>query len=437
MAKTMTAAAVQRLRTGKDRREVRDGGCPGLHLIIQATGAKSWALRFRGRGGKQVKLTLGPLDLTGREIDSEPVIGMPLTLAAARRLATEIHRQRAMGNDVVSARRRERLERDVRGSRTFAQAAVDFVEQHSRRRTRTWKGRARLLGIDGELGLIPRGLADRWSDRPVADISGDDVHGVIDEVRERGIPGLERRVDGPNESRALAMFAALSKMFRWLVERRRLSQNPCIGVHRPPTQKSRDRVLSDAEIVKLWKAADAERVEFSSLLKVLLLTGQRLGEVGGMRRSEISDDGSTWTIPGERTKNKRVHVVALAPLARSILASVPTTGDIVFTTDGRTQLTCGSKIKARLDAAMTIPPWRFHDLRRTAATGMATIGIMPHVVEAVLNHVSGARAGVAGTYNRAAYAAEKRAALERWADHVETLVTGRKGKVTPIRRKAS
>jgi hypothetical protein len=124
MAKQLTAAAVQRLRPSKVRREIRDGGCPGLYLIIQSTGHKSWALRFRRPGGKPAKLTLGPADFTGREGEGEPVLGAPLTLASARRLAIEFHRQRALGKDVVALRHRERLERETRGAKTFAAAAA-------------------------------------------------------------------------------------------------------------------------------------------------------------------------------------------------------------------------------------------------------------------------------------------------------------------------
>jgi integrase len=384
-------------------------------------------------------LTLGGVDL-GKETQSEPVLGAPLTLAGARRLATELHRQRAMGKDVVAAKHRERLEREARGANTFAAAAMDFIEQHAARKIRRWREQASLLGLrpiaEGGLELIPKGLSDRWRDRGIDSIDGDDIHAIVDEVRERGVPGLERRADGPTEARARAMFATLSKMFSWLIAKRRLSQNPVTGVARPETPQARDRVLADAEIVKFSRASDSERKEFGALLKFLLLTGCRLNEVAGMRRTELSDDGTVWTIPSERTKNRRTHVVSLAAMARTLIAAVPTTGDLVFTTDNAHPVSIGSKIKRRLDAAMQIPPWRIHDLRRTAATGMAEIGIAPHIVEACLNHISGAKAGVAGTYNRAAYGPEKKAALERWAAHVEGLIAGRPATVVRMRHKA-
>jgi integrase len=441
LAKQLTAAAVQRLRPGKERREIPDGGCPGLYLIVQSSGARSWALRFRRPNGKPAKLTLGPVDLTGNEVDGEPVIGAPLTLASARRLASELHHQRARGRDLVAARRRERLEREARGAKNFAQAATDFVEQHAMRRTRRWRDRVRLLGLrpaaEGKgLELIPKGLVDRWRERPITEIDGDDIHLIVNEARERGVPGLERRAARPSESQARTMFATLSKLFGWLVEQRRSRSNPCAGVHRPATLKARDRVLTDAEQVAFWKATDAERNEFGALLKLLLITGCRLNEVAQMRRAELSGDRGTWTIPGKRTKNNRTHVVPLPSIARALIASVPTEGDLVFTTDGHHPVSGWSKIKNRLDAAMQIPPWRLHDLRRTCATGMAELGIAPHIVEAVLNHVSGARAGVAGTYNRAAYAGEKRAALERWAAHVEGLIKERPTKVVPLHHRA-
>jgi integrase len=444
MAKTLTALTVKNHRAGKERREIRDGGCPGLYLVVQAvSGHKSWAMRFRRPDGRPAKLTLGSVyakDKQDKTPDPEPVIGGHLTLAAARALAAEVNRRRAMGIDVVADRdadrRRRRSEHETRARSTFAAAARDFVEGHAMKKTRRWKETARLLGLrpmpDG-LGLIPKGLAERWADRPVAAIDGHDVYDVIEEVRLRGVPGLRRLTDGPSESMALSMLSCLSKLFSWLAQHRRVEKNPAAGVHRPGASRPRDRVLSDAEIVAFWQATEGER--FSAVLRLLLLTGCRLNEVAGMTRAELSDDGATWHIPGERTKNHRPHVVPLAPPAREILAGVAGEGSLVFTTNGRSPVSGFAKIKKRLDEHMRVPPWRIHDLRRTAATGMAEIGIAPHIVEAALNHISGAKAGVAGTYNRAAYAPEKKTALERWAAHIEGLVSGQAATVTSLRRR--
>jgi integrase len=424
---------VKKCRPGKERREIPDGGCPGLHLVVQPSGAKSWALRYRRPDKRPAKLVLGSVfEKEDKEPETEPVIGGHLTLAAAHRLVTALRHQIAQGRDPGVAHMAERERRRaaaVEGAaNTFGAAARDFIEQYASKKTRRWHEQARLLGIRPEdLTIIPKGLADRWGKRPIAEIDGHDIHGVVDETRRSGAPGLERRSDKPTEARARAMLSCLSRMFRWLAQHRRVIQNPCAGVHRPEAPKARDRVLTDAEIKRFWSAAGAEREEVSALLRLLLLTGCRLNEVAGMTRAEISDDGATWNIPGARTKNGRPHVVPLSPLAREMIASVSGEGEAVFATNS------WSRIKHRLDTAMAIPPWRLHDLRRTAATGMAEIGIAPHIVEAALNHVSGAKAGVAGTYNRAAHAPEKRAALERWAVHIDGLMVGRSAKVTPLR----
>jgi integrase len=184
--------------------------------------------------------------------------------------------------------------------------------------------------------------------------------------------------------------------------------------------RRRRRAISESEIAAFWRAASAERKEFAAVLKLLLLLGQRLGEVRGMLREELSEDGATWTIPGARTKNRRTHVVPLPPLARQIIADAGGQGEHVFsTTGGRRPVAIGSKIKKRLDARMKASaPWREHDLRRTCATNMADIGVQPHIIEACLNHISGHKAGVAGIYNRSTYAAEKRDAFWRWARFV-------------------
>jgi integrase len=375
----------------------------------------------------QAKLTLGRADVSSsREPEGSPVIGGLLSLAAARQLAAEVNRQRAQGRDVIADTKRTKVEHKTASANTFASAAVDFIEQHAKRNTRNWEENARLLGIQADGEIIPKGLVDRWRDRTIADITADEVHELIEEVRRKGAPGLDRRAKGPTSSRARSMFATLSKMFTWLVQQRRVGASPCVGLAKPKPPRSRDRVLSSAEIKSFWLAASAERREVAAVLKLLLLLGQRLGEVRDMQRKELSEDGTVWTIPGERSKNHRVHIVPLPPLARQIIAGASGNGDFVFsTTDGRRPMSIGSKIKKRLDDRMKASePWREHDLRRTCATGMAELGVQPHVVEAVLNHISGYRSGVAGTYNRAQYAAEKKAALERWAVQIKKLTAG-------------
>jgi integrase len=443
MSKPLTAAAVEKTRPSKDRREIPDGGCRGLYLVVQPSGAKSWALRFRRPSGKPAKLVLGSVYAAApKEPDTAPVIGGHLTLAAAHRLVTELRHQIAQGRDPAATHLAEKQHRRVAAleaaENTFATAAKDWIEQDAMKNTRRWKEQARLLGFQPfTLTFIPKGLAERWAERPVVEIDRHDIYNIVDETRRLGAPGLKRRSDGPTESRARAMLSCLSTMFDWLIRKRRVITNPCAGVPRPETPRARDRVLSKDEIIKFWTAAGDAAEPFNAALKLLLLTGCRLNEVCGMRHDELREDGAVWEIPGSRTKNHKPHVVPLPLLARDILASVPRIegSPLVMTTTGKVPLSGWSQIKNRLDEAMGNPPhWQLHDLRRTAATGMAELGIPPHIVEAALNHISGAKAGVAGTYNRAAYAEEKKAALERWANHIAGLVEGRPANVTPIRQ---
>lgn len=180
---------------------------------------------------------------------------------------------------------------------------------------------------------------------------------------------------------------------------------------------SRERVLSDNEIATCWRTAAAEGFPFSSFLQILILTGQRRGEVAGLRWSEIDFGKCIWTIPAQRAKNGNSHTVPLAPVVVEILKSAPRflNSDLVFTTTGKTAISGFDRLKRRLEDVIGLDAehWRLHDIRRTVATNMAIIGVQPHIIEAVLNHRSGIISGVAAVYNRHAYIDEKREALER------------------------
>jgi integrase len=211
--------------------------------------------------------------------------------------------------------------------------------------------------------------------------------------------------------------SALSAMFNWaLREGYELASNPVVGSNRPAERPSRARVLSDDELRKIWQACGDD--DYGRIVRLLALTGQRREEVGGLRWSEIDSAAALWTIPAERTKNSRTHTIPLPQFALSLLP--PGNGREWVFGIGKRGFQGWSFAKAALDARAQIADWHLHDLRRSCATGMAELGVLPHVVEAVLNHV-GSRAGVAGIYNRATYAKEMRAALERWAGHVAVL----------------
>lgn len=311
MTKTLlTQAAVAKLKPAAERREIADTGAPssGLRLVIQPSGTKSWAMRFRRPNGQHGKLTLGPVDLSGKEVADEPAIGHPLTLAGARALAAEITRQRVRDLDVVAEhrankhRRREAIQN--RGDNTFGQAVQKFIEGHKVRKSgakpRRWREVGRLLGLDYPLAgggptVIKHGLSDRWRDKPIAEIDGHDIYNVIEEARRQGIPGLERRNEGVSDPRGRRMADALGTMFKWLHRHRKIATNPCIGAYRPPPPAARERVLNVKTDVRnadelrwFWAASDRVGEPFGALLKLLQLTGCRFkrGRAGDAGRTE-------------------------------------------------------------------------------------------------------------------------------------------------------
>ncbi len=171
-------------------------------------------------------------------------------------------------------------------------------------------------------------------------------------------------------------------------------------------------MLTDDELRAVWRACDGVHSAFAGVIKVMALTGQRRGEVQGMRWDELSDDLRMWTIPASRSKNKRAHVVPLSPAARELIGARSRDGAEVFvftTNNGRTHVAGFSKVKVAIDAAVQLKEeWRWHDIRRTVATGLQKLGVALPVTESVLNHVSGSRSGIVGLYQRHDYAMERR-----------------------------
>ncbi len=232
------------------------------------------------------------------------------------------------------------------------------------------------------------------------------------------------------------VFAYASIFFGWAMRRGCIPANPLMSMAKPDAPKARDRVLSDAEVDAIWTASEALQAPWGQLYRLLLLTGQRKSEVAGLRWEELDRSAAIWTIPADRAKNDKVHIV---PLSQPVLAELDAlaggaawpTSSYVLTTNSRTSIAGFSKAKRALDAAISaardgkpIADWRVHDIRRTVATGLQRLGVRFEVTEAVLNHVSGAKGGVAGVYQRHDWKDEKRAALDAWARHLGGLCTG-------------
>jgi integrase len=253
-------------------------------------------------------------------------------------------------------------------------------------------------------------------------------HGEVDRRAIATLLGEIETKSGPvarNRTRA-----SLSAFFSWCISEGLRETNPVTGTAKAP-EASRERVLTDAELAAIWTATGrgaatdrgaAPTSPFNDIVRLLLLTGQRRDEIGGLRWSEIV--GAEIVLPPARTKNKRQHRVPLAPIAAEIIQRQPRRGEFVFANEAGGSFVNWHACKGRLDASLAPPEWHLHDLRRTAATGMASLGILPHIIEAVLNHVSGSKAGVAGIYNRATHEPEKAEALARWADRIEQITRG-------------
>ncbi len=248
--------------------------------------------------------------------------------------------------------------------------------------------------------------------RDIRQVTRADILEMMDRAIERGAAYQANRIH-----------SHLRKLFNWCLDRGKIEASPMTGTKAPTREKARDRVLTPAEIARLVAACRAEPYPFGPYTLILLVTAQRRGEVANMRWSEIDWENKVWEIPGERSKNGRPHLVPLSPLALSVLRGIPRFEgcDLVFTTTRTSPISGITKMVIRLQDASDTRDWRLHDLRRTAATEMAKMGIVPHVVEKVLNHISGTISGVAAVYNRYGYDAEKRAALTRWASLIKKL----------------
>lgn len=255
----------------------------------------------------------------------------------------------------------------------------------------------------------------------------------------------------------------MRRFFGWCIERRLLQNNPAAVIRKPSKEESRTRVLSDEELQEVWSASDCLGSPFGPFVKGLILTGQRRNELAGARWAEINLDTQEWIIPPARTKNGKEHIVSLSDAMVRILTNLPRfsaeelADGLVFTTTGTTCVSGFSRAKSKLDIeiqhrraevaaasgrnsakAKQLPVWTFHDLRRSCATGMGRLGIPPHIIEAVLNHSSGFRAGIAGVYQRHPYLEERRHALDSWGSHILRLKgTQGEGNVVVFTRTAS
>jgi integrase len=421
MKLTQSNAMQQKLPPGKTDAIFFDDDIPGFGLRIRTGGKRTWIIQYRV-GAKQRRLTLGTVDRLGAD--------------QARKAAKVRLARVELGGDP----QHEKHEARAAAAYTVGKLVEDYL---ARRHHETGKNRLRKSSYEAtELYL-----RKHW--KPLHGLQASKVDRSAIASR---LTAIEAQISSVTAARARV---ALSSMFAWAIGQGIVNSNPVIGTNKPPEPEARDRVLSNNEIVDIW--ASCRDDSFGRIVKLLLLTGVRRDEIGDLAWSEIDLEHEVVNLPPGRTKNGRPHFVPLAPAAVAILKSVPRRTRADGATDylfgeGQGGFSGWSKAKAALDRRIDeariaaaagqgkhagkqqpIADWRLHDLRRTVATVMADrLGVLPHVIEAVLNHVSGHKSGVAGVYNRASYEREVRAALLVWADHLESIVHGAERKIVPL-----
>jgi integrase len=396
--RSLTDAAVKRLRApAEGQQDIFDQGYPGLALRVSYGGRKAWTFFYR-YGGKLKRLSLGTYPA--------------MSLAEAREAWRKAKEARDAGRDPAAERRRES------GATDFEGVLAEWLKRD--------QGGNR--SKDAVKRLIDKDATSAWRGRLITDIGRRDILDVIDGVVDRGSPVTARR-----------LHAHLHRLFKWSVGRGIIAGNPMADMPKPGAETKRERVLSDAELQAVWDAAAELGWPFGPVVQLLILTGARRQEIGGLRWSEIGlPEDPFISLAGDRTKNGQPHTIPLSKPALAIIEGLPRVGkkpEFVFTTNGKTPISGWSKAKRDLGRACEFAdPWTIHDLRRTVATGLQKLGVSLQVIEAVLGHVSGSRAGVVGVYQRHSFDAEKRAALEAWGAHVMGLVEGREpAKVLPMR----
>ena len=390
-----TVASLQ-LPAGKTDVIVFDDALPGFGFR-QRIGAgskilRSWVCQYR-HAGQTRRLLLGSAAALGAE--------------QARKKAKKALAQVELGADPQAAK----LDRRGKDRHTFRATVADYLAAK--------QGALRPRSFVEIERYLTTGYFKPLHGMPLDTITRRDVAArVVAIVRGSGSPAAARAR------------GALSSFFVWCMQMGLVENNPIIGSTKPAESKPRERVLADAELAAIWKACGYD--DHGRCTRLLILTGCRRQEIGGMCWSEIDLDRGVWTLPASRSKNGRAHTLPLLPMGLDIIKTVPRMvgRDQLFGVRG-VGFTGWSRGKEALDARSRVKDWTTHDLRRTVATKLADIGVMPHIIEQVLNHQSGHKAGPAGIYNRSSYEREVKAALATWHDHLRTLTTGGERKVIP------
>jgi integrase len=380
----LTKSAIDSLPTPKSDLVYWDAACPGFGLKVTPKGRKVFVVLYRtgGAGSKLRKYTIGPY---GR-----------VTLHQAVVAAQKVFTARLEGRDPASEKREAKR-------RIVADRVGDILDTFIAQRLSQNKSGA-------EIARLLRRELKPWVGKSIHEIRKRDVVEIVTAVAQRGAPIAANKL------------LKSTKMFlRWCVGQAVLDQSPSEGVPLPSKEVARDRVLDDKELARILAAARKLRAPYGAIVEFLALTGQRREEVAGMMWEELDLADRIWTIPKSRTKNGKRHVVHLSNQSLAILKRVPKLGPVVFSLLGSKPFQAFSLGKRELDRLSGVIEWRLHDLRRTCVSGMARLGVAPHVADKILNHQSGTISGVAAVYQRHDFLAERQAALDLWGAHVAGL----------------
>jgi integrase len=389
----LTKSAIDAFPTPQSDTVYWDAGLPGFGVKVTPRGRKVFIVLYRtgGASSKLRKYTIGPY---GR-----------VTLHQARVAAQKVFAARLEGRDPAAEKRESKR-------RIVADRVEDLLESFADQRLSQNRS-------GGEIArLLRREMGRAWAGRSIHEIGKRDVVELISAIEQRGAP-----VAANKALKSIKMF------LRWCVGRAILDQSPADGVPAPTKEVARDRVLSDEELATVILAARAVDDRYGGIVELLALTGQRREEVAKLAWAELDLSQRVWTIPKHRTKNAKPHVVHLSDESMAVLQGIEKNGPHAFAFRGSKPFHHFASAKRKLDELSGVTGWRLHDLRRTCVSGMARLGVAPHVADKILNHQSGTISGVAAVYQRHEFLRERKDALELWGAHVGKIITAMLGQL--------
>ena len=444
--KKLTDIAIRAMKTPEKRQEIPAGS--GLYLLLQPSGSKGWALRYRF-GGRPQKLTLGSWFAGDIKDAPEPKIDGPLTLKGARMLAAaELHKIKAKGHDPAAAKRKAQEEQDRRRENTFRAVAEKYMKLEAGMKVDdagnpTGFNESKLRTGRERWQMLERSAFPTLGGLPISDIRKSDVIKLLDKLACGDLKDQHGHKIKGGDVAADRLLAVIRKIFSWHASREDDFRSPIVaGLNRVKgSEQARTRVLNDDELRVIYKTASALEGPFPAFIRFSLLTCSRRGEAAGMRWEEV-DAAGDWELPAIRNKTKVPLLRPLSKQAQETLAAQPRMAgqEFVFSTDARSSISGYSKHKAKFDAAVLaelktqgkpeLPNWTIHDLRRTARSLMSRAGVNADHAERCLGHTIG---GVRGVYDRHEYRDEKARAFEALAAQIAAIVDPSPANVVPFK----